>query len=78
MGVKEWYDPDSEKLLSEFRTLRDAAYHGDAESQTKARSLAVEIGKRSMELDYLMGKELKQMDHQLSKKNGKHEEVHQA
>jgi len=78
MGVKEWYDPESEKLLAEFRSLRNAAFHGDAESQAKARSLAAEIGKRSMELDYLMGKELKQMDHQLGKKNGKNEEVHQA
>jgi predicted ATP-binding protein involved in virulence len=78
MGVKEWYDPESEKLLADFRVLRDAAYRGDAASRAHARSLAVEIGKRSMELDYLMGKELKQMDHQLSGKNGKNEEVHQA
>lgn len=78
MGVKEWYDPESEKLLAEFRELRDQAYHGDVSAQAKARVKAGEIGKRSMELDYLMGKELKQMDHQLSKTNGKHEEVHQA
>jgi len=78
MGVKEWYDPESEKLLAKFRELRDAAYHGDVESQAKARGLATEIGKRSMELDYLMGKELRQMEHQLSKQNGKNEEVHQA
>ena len=78
MGVKEWYDPESEMLLAEFRELRDLAYRGDTSAQGKARSKAAEIGKRSMELDYLMGKELKQMDHQLSKTNGKHEEVHQA
>jgi len=78
MGVKEWYDPESEKMLAEFRELRDQAYRGDTRAQAKARSKAAEIGKRSMELDYLMGKELKQMDHQLSKTNGKHEEVHQA
>lgn len=78
MGVKEWYDPESEKLLAEFRELRDQAYRGDTSAQGKARSKAAEIGKRSMELDCLMSKELKQMDHQRSKKNGKNEEVHQA
>lgn len=66
MGVKEWYDPQTEQLLSEFRNQRDAAYRGDAEAGAKARDLAAKIGSRSMELDYMMGKELRQMDRQLT------------
>lgn len=66
MGVKEWYDPESEQLLVEFRAHRDAAYRGDAEAASKARALAGKIGSRSMELDYMMGRELRQMDRQLT------------
>ena len=66
MGVKEWYDPETEKLLAEFRAQRDAAYRGTAEAGASARQLAAQIGGRSMELDYMMGRELRQMDRQLS------------
>lgn len=67
MGLKEWYDPETEQLLADFRAKRDAAYHGDATAQATARELADKIGKRSMELDYMMGRELSQMDRQLAK-----------
>ena len=67
MGLKEWYDPETERLLADFRAKRDAGYRGDAEAQTTARQLATKIGGRSMELDYMMGRELSQMDRQLSK-----------
>ena len=66
MGVKEWYDPETEKLLAEFRAQRDAAYRGSADAENNARKLAGKIGDRSMELDYMMGRELRQMDRQLS------------
>lgn len=67
MGVKEWYDPQSEELLAEFRSNRDAAYRGNAEASATARRLAAEIGNRSMELGYMMGQEMRQMDRQLAK-----------
>jgi hypothetical protein len=67
MGVKEWYDPETEHLLGEFRALRDRAYQGDQDAKASAVKLAGEIGKRSMELGYIMGKELSQMDRQLAK-----------
>ncbi len=67
MGVKEWYDPETEKLLAEFRAARDAAYNGNESAKMTARKLAVQIGSRSSELDFVMGKELIQMDRQLSK-----------
>ena len=66
MGVKEWYDPETEALLAEFRRQRDAAYRGNADAETSARQLAAKIGDRSMELGYMMGRELRQMDRQLS------------
>jgi predicted ATPase len=71
MGLKEWFDPETEKLLKEFRTHRDAAYRGDAGAHAQARGLAAEIAGRSMELEYLMGRELRQMDRQLSKAQAK-------
>jgi predicted ATP-binding protein involved in virulence len=67
MGVKEWYDPETEQLLAEFRSARDAAYGGDVLAQEKARQLAMQIGQRSTELDFVMGKELIQMNRQLAK-----------
>ena len=66
MGIKEWYDPETEALLADFRTMRNAAYDGDAEARAKARQLAQEISGRSMELSYMMGGELTQMDRQLA------------
>jgi hypothetical protein len=70
MGMKEWYDVETEKLLAEFRNKRDKAYKGDSEAQKEARQLGTKIGERSMELDFMMGKELIQMDRQLAKNAG--------
>lgn len=71
MGVNEWYDPETEQLLEKFRAQRDRAYQGDHEAKASAVKLAGEIGKRSMELGYIMGKELSQMDRQLAKAQAK-------
>ena len=67
MGLKEWYDPETERLLADFRVKRDAAYKGNESAQAEAREVATRIGKRSMELAYMMGKEMSQMDRQLAK-----------
>lgn len=69
MGVEEFYDPETEQLLAQFRSRRDLAYQGSAESQAEARRLAGVIGGRSIELQYLMGRELAQMDRQLNRGN---------
>ena len=66
MGVSEWYGPDAEKSLADFRALRDQAYAGDQAAKEKAIKLAQEIGGRSMELNYMMGQELRQMERQLA------------
>ena len=67
MGMEEWYDPETEKLLAEFRAERDRAYRGDAEARGKAVRLAEDLSARSMELRYMMGRELNQMERQLAK-----------
>lgn len=71
MGMEEWYDPETEKLLAEFRTERDRAYRGDAEAKGKAVRLAEGLATRSMELRYMMGKELSQMERQLANAGAK-------
>jgi hypothetical protein len=73
MGVKEWFGPETENLLAEFRKKRDAAYDANLssdqreEAQRDAQRLGLKIGERSMELDLMMGKELNQMQRQLRK-----------
>ena len=66
MGVREWFDPETEKLLADFRNERELAYKGDASAKSKAVQLAQKIGDRSMELHYMMGRELSQMERQLT------------
>lgn len=66
MGLKEWYDPETEQLLAEFRAQRDAAYRGGDEARNEALRLAEQIGGRSMELHYMMGREVAQMERQLA------------
>lgn len=61
LGLKEWYDPETESMLSRFRKLRDAALKSFATSDKDAMvSLAQEIAKRSESLDVMMGQELAQ------------------
>lgn len=67
MGLAEWYDPETEKLLAEFRAERERAYKGSAEARGKAVRVAQELSARSMELSYVMGRELNQMERQLAK-----------
>jgi predicted ATP-binding protein involved in virulence len=70
MGLEEWYDTETETLLTDFRTQRDLAYRGDAVAKEKAFKLAEQISRRSLELRFVMGKELSQMERQL----GTHQE----
>jgi hypothetical protein len=67
MGLKEWYDPETESLLKEFRAKRAEAFKGDAAAKNAALELAGRIGARSMELSYMMGQELSQMERHLAK-----------
>jgi predicted ATP-binding protein involved in virulence len=67
LGLSEWYDPESEKLLANFRAERDAALRGNSAAETKARTLAESISIRSAELANVIGMELRQLDRQLDK-----------
>ncbi|MCP5528491.1 MAG: ATP-binding protein [Verrucomicrobiales bacterium] len=67
MGLKEWYDPETEQLLANFRAQRDAAFQGGDEARNTALRLAEQIGGRSMELHYMMGREVAQMERQLAR-----------
>jgi predicted ATP-binding protein involved in virulence len=67
MGLKEWFDPETESLLAKFRETRKRAYAGSATAQAEARKLAAEISRRSVELEFMMVRELSQMDRQLDK-----------
>lgn len=77
MGVKEWFDPETENLLAEFRAIRDGAYKPEitpeqrGQAAENARKLAMEISQRSMELEFMMGRELIQIDRQLANGAGK-------
>jgi predicted ATP-binding protein involved in virulence len=65
MGVKEWFDPETENLLSEFRSVRDKAYAGELGARPKALILAGQIASRSKELEFFIGREVAQMERQL-------------
>lgn len=71
MGLKEWFDPETELLIADFRKAREQAYQRNAGAETRARELAAKIATRSVELEYMMGRELLQMDRQLAKSPGK-------
>jgi len=72
MGVKEWFDPETEQLLAKFRSERDLIYglktpEERASLFANTKKLAIEIGSRSTELDFMMGKELNQLERHLAK-----------
>jgi hypothetical protein len=71
MGLTEWYDSDTEKLLSEFRRLRDDALNGIQDARHQAEQKANEIGRRSVDLQYVMAQELKQMEKRLGQSDEK-------
>lgn len=71
LGVKEWYDPETEALLSEFRTARDELRANFSERKLEALyDLSGRIAKRSSSLNAMMGKEINQLTKQLAMKQG--------
>lgn len=67
LGMTEWFDPESEKLLAEFRKERDQAMKGNAEAESKVRRLADTISVRSDELANIIGMEMRQFERYLAK-----------
>lgn len=67
LGLSEWFDPESEKLLIEFRAQRDATLKGNIEAESNVRALADTLSSRSTELANIIGMEIRQFDRQLEK-----------
>ena len=65
MGIKEWYNTETERLLARFRTLRDLALQGVGDP-AEAEELAVRIAERGVDLELMMSRELSQMRRMLS------------
>ena len=68
LGITEWYDPETEGLLKQFRELREAALSGTPDDGRKVQELASTIATRSHSLSDLMGRELRQLERQLAQK----------
>ena len=60
LGLKTWYDPETEAMLNKFRAVRQAVVTG-SESFEGLQTLAAEIASRSESLYQMMGREMSQM-----------------
>lgn len=58
LGVREWYDPETEELLKQFRSLRDAALASKTAPNAELEELAASIAKRGPALSDMMGREM--------------------
>ena len=61
LGIEEWYDPETEALLAEFRSIRKDVIDGSI-SVDHLRSKAEVIAARSESLSSMMARELRQLD----------------
>ena len=61
LGIEEWYDPETEKLLAEFRSIRKDVIEGRT-SPDHLRTKAEVIAARSESLANMMARELRQLD----------------
>jgi predicted ATP-binding protein involved in virulence len=64
LGVKDWFDPENRKLLAEFHDLRRAALRGDESKEQEMHDKAAEIATRGIELEQVVGAELRQYERQ--------------
>ncbi len=61
LGIQEWYDPETENLLAEFRSIRKNVLDG-ADTFNILRGKAEVIAARSESLSNMMARELRQME----------------
>ena len=61
LGVKEWYDPETETLLAEFRQTRDDIMEGRGDYDKLAKQAKM-IAARSPSLCDLMAREMRQVE----------------
>ena len=62
LGVKEWYDPETERELGDFRVMMDQAVAGQWEHEPALREKARRIAERSESLNEMMGREMHQFE----------------
>jgi len=60
LGLTQWYDPETESLLEEFRSLRKEVIDGSS-SFNELETKAAAIGSRSESLQGMMARELHQL-----------------
>ena len=66
LGLKTWYDPETEALLEKFRTLRERVL-AELSNLEELETLASSIASRSNSLSQMMGKEMAQVKQLLDK-----------
>ncbi len=66
LGLKTWYDPETETMLAEFRNLRQAVLL-EERGMDELQSLASRIASRSQSLSQMMGREMVQVKQILEK-----------
>lgn len=66
LGLKTWYDPETESMLADFRNLRQSVILEEG-SVEELQSLASRIASRSESLSQMMGREMVQVRQLLDK-----------
>lgn len=68
LGVMGWFDPENRGLLEEFKTLKSAALRGENGKEQEMEAKAQKIAARGMELEQIVGMELRQYHRQKEQK----------
>jgi predicted ATP-binding protein involved in virulence len=58
LGMTDWYDPETEGLLSDFRKLRDDVLKGAWSKLPELEVLSQQIANRGLSLSNMMGREM--------------------
>lgn len=68
LEVTGFFDPENQALLDEFKVLRTAALNGGSSEEEKLMTKAKEIAARGMELEHIIGAEMRQHERQMKQK----------
>lgn len=68
LEVTGFFDPENQDLLNQFKELRSAALQGGSSEEEKLMAKAKEIAARGMELEHIIGAEMRQHERQMKQK----------
>ncbi len=68
LDVTDSFDPENQGLLEEFKILRKSALHGGSAEEAELTAKAEEIAARGMELEHIIGAEMRQYERQKAQK----------